>query len=109
MNVDMSRIAVRIRPRGILDGSRAMEVLHELGRFRTGEIIVDFSGIRRFEAFGAEVLLKGLGKRRGVKIQCVGPPPCLAASLREHQIEVAEASGRPPRGRDRGYSGRPTG
>src|SRR3972149_5357430 len=52
MNVDMSRMHVRVRLSGVLDASGAMQLLNELDRFRTGEGIVDFSAIRDVEPSG---------------------------------------------------------
>lgn len=98
MNVEMSRMDVRVRVSGVLDCSRAMQLLNGLDRFRTGAVIVDLSGVRRFEAFGVDLLVKGLGRPRagGVRIRCTGLPPRMAERLRERAIEIAE-SPRPPR------------
>ena len=98
MNVEMSRMSVRVRVSGVLDGSRAMQLLSGLDRFRTGAVIVDFSGVRRFEAFGVDLLVKGLGRRPragGTRIRCTGLPPCVAERLREQEIEIVESL-RPP-------------
>lgn len=88
---------LHVRLGGVFDGSRAMELLHVLDRCGTGGVIVDFSGIRRFEPFGVEVLVRGLGALHtgGARIQCLGLPPCVADRLREQEIVVAEFSGRP--------------
>ncbi len=88
---------LRIRLGGVLDGSRAMELLHVLDRGATGEVVLDFSGIRQFEPFGVEVLVRGLGAlhRGGARIQCFGLPPCVAERLREQEIVVAGFLGRP--------------
>lgn len=93
MNVDMSRMHVRVRLRGVLGVSGAMQLLNELDRFRTGEVIVDFSAIRDVGPFGAEVLVQGLGgpHKGGARIRCVGLPPCVAERLREQEIEIAES------------------
>ena len=98
MNVDMSRMQVRVRLSGVLDASGAMQLLDELDRFRTGEVIVDFSAIRDVEPSGAEVLVQELGgpHKGGARIRCVGLPPCVAERLREQEIEIAE-SPRPAR------------
>lgn len=92
MNVDMSRMHVRVRVRAVLGVSGASRLLNELDRFRIGEVIVDFSAIRDVEPFGAEVLVQGLGgpHKGGARIRCVGLPPCGAERLREQEIEIAE-------------------
>ena len=88
---------LRVRLGGVLDGSRAMELLQVLDRWATGEVILDFFGIRCFEPFGAEVLIRGLGGLRqgGARIRCSGLPPCVAERLKEQEIEVAGFRGRP--------------
>lgn len=88
---------LRIRLAGVLDGSRAMELLHVLDRGAAGEVVLDFSGIRRFEPFGVEILVRGLGAlyRGGARIRCFGSPPSLAERLREVGIVVAGFLGRP--------------
>jgi anti-anti-sigma regulatory factor len=77
----------RIRLKGVLDGSSAAELLNELKRRRSEEIAVDFSGIRQFEPFGIEVLVKGLGgpRAKGARIWCLGLPPSLAERLRKEE------------------------
>jgi len=91
MNVDMSGMQVRVRLSGVLDVSGAMQLLNELDRFRTGEVIVDLSAIRDVEPFGAEVLVQELGglDKGGARIRYVGLPPCVAERLREREIEIA--------------------
>lgn len=88
---------LRVRLGGVFDGSRAMELLTLLDRCGTGEVVLDFSGIRLFEPFGVEVLLKRLsGRDMGrASIRCFGLPPCVAERLREREIVVAGFSGRP--------------
>jgi len=90
-------VQLRVRLGGVLDGSRAMELLNVLDRCGTGEVILDFSGIRHFEPFGVEILVRGLGGLGpgGARIQCSGLPPCVAERLREQAIEVAGFLGRP--------------
>ena len=91
MGAEMSRDTRRIRSSRVLDGSKAMLLLTELRRFSSGEIILDFSGVRRFEPFGVEVLLKGLSEPQagGPRIRCSGLPPSLAERFREeHSLIV---------------------
>ena len=78
----------RIRLEGVFDGSRASELLNELERRGSEEIVVDFSGIRRFEPFGIEVFVKGWSgpHGKGARIWWLGRPPGLAECLREEEI-----------------------
>lgn len=98
MNVEMHRMDVRVRVSGVLDGSRAMQLLNGLNGLRSGAVIVDFSGVRQFEAFGVDLLVKELGRPRagGARVRCTGLPPCVAGRLREQEIEIVESL-RPPR------------
>jgi len=98
MNVEMSRMNVHVGVSGVLDGSQAMQLVNGLDRFRTVAVIVDFTGVRQFEAFGVDLLVKMLGRPRpgGAGIRCTGLPPCVAERLREQEIEIVE-SPRPPR------------
>jgi anti-anti-sigma regulatory factor len=75
-----------------------MELLNLVDRCGSGEMTLDFSGIRRFEPFGVEVLVRGLGGLRpgGPRIRCAGLPPCIAERLRGEEVAVA---GSPPRAR----------
>ena len=93
MNVDMSRMQVRVRLSGALDVWGAMQIMNELDPFRTGEVIADFSAIRDVGPFGAEVLVQELGglHRGGAGIRCVVLPLCVAERLREQEIEIAES------------------
>jgi len=88
---------LRIRVGGVLDGSRAMELLNVLDLCRTGEVVLDFSGIRQFEPFGVEVLVKGLENVHSgrARILCFGLPPCVGERLREQEVGVAGLVGRP--------------
>lgn len=88
---------LRIRVGGVLDGSRAMELLTLLDRCGTGEVVLDFSGFREFEPFGVEVLVRGLGALHTgrARIRCLGLPPCVAERLREQEIAVIGFLGRP--------------
>lgn len=88
---------LRIRVGGVLDGSRAMELLTLLDRCGTGEVVLDFSGIREFEPFEVEVLVRGLGALHTgrARIRCLGLPPGVAERLREQEIAVAGFLGRP--------------
>ena len=97
MNVEMSQMQVRARSSGVLDVSGAVQLLNELDRFRTGEVIVDFSAIRDVGPFAAEVLVQELGgpPRGGARIRWVGLPPRIAERLREQEIEIAESPCRP--------------
>jgi anti-anti-sigma regulatory factor len=97
MNVEGCHMEVRVRPSGVLDGARAMELLNELARFRAWDVLVDFSGVRQFEPFGADVLVEGLRglHKGGTRLRCLGLPPCLAERVREEEIVVGEASGHP--------------
>ena len=90
MNVEMSRMEARIRLGGVFDGSRAMQLLNALGRFKVGQVVVDFSGIQQFEPFGVEVLANGLAgpPRGGARVRCLGLPPCVAERLREEEIAM---------------------
>jgi anti-anti-sigma regulatory factor len=74
----------------VLDGSQAMRLLTELCRFSGGEIILDFSGVHRFEPFGVEVLLKGLSgpQAGGPRIRCSGLPHSLAERFREENCLI---------------------
>jgi len=84
---------VRVRVSGVLDGSRAMQLVGGLDRFVTGAVIVDFSGVVQFEAFGVDLLVKELGRPRagGARIRCTGLPPCVAERLKEQEIEIVES------------------
>ncbi|MFQ5828941.1 MAG: STAS domain-containing protein [Candidatus Methylomirabilia bacterium] len=81
----------RIRLCGILDGSLAMEVVNRLRDQGNREIVLDFSEVEGFEAFGVEVLLRQLRDpgRPGSRVRCCGLPPCLAERVREAGIAVA--------------------
>lgn len=94
MGAEMSRDTRRIRSSRVLDGSNAMLLLTELRRFSSGDIILDFSGVRRFEPFGVEVLLKGLSGPRagGPRIRCSGLPPSLAERFRDEYLIVPNQS-----------------
>jgi len=88
---------VWIRPSGILDGSRAMEIARLLHDQCGGEVVLDFSAVEGFEPFGVEVLalqLAGAG-RRGGRISCRGLPPCVAERMREIGVAVAPAPRHP--------------
>ncbi len=91
MDAEMPRDRRRIRSSRVLDGSQAMRLLTELRRFSGGEIILDFSGVRRFEPFGVEVLLKGLSgpQAGGPRIRCSGLPPGLAERFRAENSLIA--------------------
>jgi anti-anti-sigma regulatory factor len=97
MNIDMTRMQVRVRVTGVLDGARAMEVLSQLARLGTQDAVIDFSGIRQFESFGVEVLVRGLAGlgNHGARVRCAGLPPCVAERLRAEGVIVAESLGRP--------------
>lgn len=88
---------MRICVNGVFDGSRAMELLNLLDGCARGEVILDFSRVRRFEPFGVEVLVKRLGgpDTGRASILCFGVPPCVAERLREREIVVAGFLGRP--------------
>jgi len=90
MDAKMSRDTRRIRSSRVLGGTQAMQLLTELRRFSGGEIILDFSGVRRFESFGIEVLLKGLSgpQAGGPRIRCSGLPPYLAERFREENCLI---------------------
>ncbi|MFQ5945574.1 MAG: STAS domain-containing protein [Anaerolineae bacterium] len=81
----------RIRLSGILDGSRAMEVVNRLRGQRDEEILLDFSEVEGFEAFGVEVLVRELGgpRQADTRVRCCGVPPCLAERIHEAGIAVA--------------------
>ena len=91
MHSEISSDTRRIRSSRVLDGSRAMELLTVLSRFEGGEIILDFSGVRRFEPFGVDVLLSGLSRiqARGLRIRCSGLPACLAERFRGENSAIA--------------------
>jgi anti-anti-sigma regulatory factor len=91
MNTEIFSDTRRIRSSRVLDGSRAMELLTVLSRFEGGEIILDFSGVRRFEPFGVDVLLRGLSRRQagGPRIRCSGLPARLARRFREENSVIA--------------------
>jgi anti-anti-sigma regulatory factor len=88
MGAEMSRDTRRIRSSRVLDGTQAMQLLTELRRFSGGEILLDFSGVRRFEPFGVEVLLKGLKRPAagGPRIRCSGLPPWLDKRFRDDSL-----------------------
>jgi anti-anti-sigma regulatory factor len=83
----------RIHLSGVFDGSRAMELMNYLRREHVAEIVVDFSGVERFEAFGVEVLLRELaGLRAGdTAVRCSGLPPCVADRMEEVGIAVSSS------------------
>ena len=81
----------RIHLSGVFDGSRAMQLAAYLRREPAAEIVVDFSDVERFEAFGVDVLLReltGLG-RAGAAVRCCGVPPCVTERLDEIRIAVS--------------------
>src|SRR3989304_922179 len=62
-----------------------------LPRGPAAEIVVGFSDVERFEAFGVDVLLReltGLG-RAGAAVRCCGVPPCVTERLDEIRIAVS--------------------
>lgn len=88
----------RIHVSGLFDGSRAMHLANWLRREHAAEIVVDFSDIEGFEAFGVEVLLREMAwlRRAGITVCCCGVPPCVADRLDEVGVGVS-ASSRHPR------------
>jgi len=82
--------SARIHLSGVFDGSRAMQLLEYLRRAPAAEIVVDFSDVERFEAFGLDVLVIELAGLReaGATPCCCGVPPCLTERLGEIGIAV---------------------
>jgi len=83
----------RIHLAGVFDGSRAMQLADYLRREPAAEIVVDFSDVERFEAFGVDVLLRELAGRRaaGATVRCCGIPPCVTERLDEIGIAVSSS------------------
>lgn len=82
----------RIHLTGVFDGSRAMQLVACLRREPAAQIVVDFSGVKRFEAFGVDVLVRelaGLGSA-SASVRCCGTPPCVTERL--HEIGIAVSS-----------------
>ncbi|MBI2161340.1 MAG: STAS domain-containing protein [Candidatus Rokubacteria bacterium] len=83
----------RIHLSGVFDGSRAMQLADYLRREPAAEIVVDFSDVERFEAFGVDVLLRELAARRGAgaTVRCCSIPPCVTERLEEIGIAVSSS------------------
>lgn len=83
----------RVHLSGVFDGSRAMQLADHLRREPAVEIVVDFSDVERFEAFGVDVLLRELGEltRGGPAVRCCGIPPCVGERLDEIGVAVSSS------------------
>ncbi len=83
----------RIHLSGVFDGSRAMQLADYLRREPAAEIVVDFSDVKRFEAFGVDVLLRELAGLRGAgaTVRCCGLPPCVAERVDAIGIAVSSS------------------
>lgn len=83
----------RIHLSGVFDGSRAMQLADYLRREPAAEIVVDFSDVERFEAFGVDVLLRELAGLRGAgaTVRCCGIPPCVTERLDEIGVAVSSS------------------
>jgi anti-anti-sigma regulatory factor len=87
----------RIHLSGVFDGSRAMQLVECLRREHAAEIVVDFSDVERFEAFGVDVLIRELAGLRGAgaTLRCCGAPPCVTERLDEIGIAASSAPRHP--------------
>jgi len=83
----------RIHLSGVFDGSRAMQLVNWLRHEPAGEIVVDFSDVERFEAFGVDVLLRELAGLRcdSTTVRCCGIPPCVTERLDELGVAVSSS------------------
>jgi anti-anti-sigma regulatory factor len=83
----------RIHLSGVFDGSRAMQLVECLRREHAAEIVVDFSDVERFEAFGVDVLIRELAGLRGARtsVRCCGAPPWVTERLDEIGVAVSSS------------------
>ncbi|MFQ5830088.1 MAG: STAS domain-containing protein [Candidatus Methylomirabilia bacterium] len=74
-----------------------MELVNHLRDHANGEIVLEFSEVEAFEAFGVEVLLRHLGGagRADTRVRCCGLPPSLAQRMQEAGVAVAPSARHP--------------